>query len=598
MKPTIENLKSTFDYSSSVYEKSIKRYELVLNMFNNKQYTRDEMALLLEQGRPAETFNIIKLFTRQISGYYDAVTNTTRVDASHPEDVKLASILNDIIKHIDYKSSIRTINQKLRLDLLLGGLAVSELRVVKSVDDFGNIKTDKLGRIEYDIFKEHVPINEIRLDPMSKQEDYSDARFIHRYKWTSREEMEDMFGKAKVDKLQPHNSTVSNSIISNGSDEHAYNISDLDNFLVVRTIIKHKKKTYSVYWCNDTILSKTVINHKIVKFPYQVVKLQDTIDSEFFGIFEDIIETQRAINQALLQIQLMVNTNKVIVRTGAIKEDEWEDFKNTVTRVNAIIEIDDPQDITILNMNGDIAQQYRIIDEGFNRIKRVLGVNDSFLGQAFASDSGRKVKLQQNSTISSLKYIDIKLELLYTLIGKDLVGMIKQYYRSNRIIRISDEVDINRWIEINKPLVNPENGQFMFHEEIDPDTGRLLKDSNGNFLLTPLNDADTDISFLETDIKIIAVSYNDEDERNQLMLETMLNGNIGAQLMQYNPAGYLKASSLIVKTMKTKHSMKITEIIEQTADMISNQGEQQGQEFQDSPKSSELKLPQNTNEGY
>jgi len=93
--------------------------------------------------------------------------------------------------------------------------------------------------------------------------------------------------------------------------------------------------------------------------------------------------------------------------------------------------------------------------------------------------------------------------------------------------------------------------------------------------------------------------HADEDEKNQLMLETFISGNVGQQLMAVNPAGFFKAASLTVRSMKTKHSLNISEILDETAMAIAGgrvapptpdgQSPQQG--------SSQLKLPQNTNEG-
>jgi hypothetical protein len=267
--------------------------------------------------------------------------------------------------------------------------------------------------------------------------------------------------------------------------------------------------------------------------------------------------------------------------------------------------------IKVENLNGDIQQQYIIIDKAFDRIQRILGINDSFLGMAYASDSGRKVKLQQNASMVALRYITKKLELFYKLIGWDIVNLVKQYYTANQVIRIADESVGQRWIELNKPIMlpNPATGQMevVFDEDIDPASGEPREDGQGNIILVPLNDSRTDISFTEVDIEITTNAYNDEDEKNQLMLETMLSGNVGNALMTVNPAGYMKAASLSVKSVKSKHSQDIAQILEQTAQMLQPQPQMQGQlgmaggagggPSSQQPMSQELKLPQNTNEG-
>jgi len=145
---------------------------------------------------------------------------------------------------------------------------------------------------------------------------------------------------------------------------------------------------------------------------------------------------------------------------------------------------------------------------------------------------------------------------------------------------------------------------YVWEETLDPASGKPMKDAKGNLIIAPVPSAETDIAFTDVDIDIDSTIYNDEDEKNQLMLETILQGTIGQMLSQVNPAGFFKAAALSVKSMKTKHSIDIYEILTQTSETIAGQGNQmpQPQDNQPvasakSPKSSKLKLPQNTNEG-
>jgi hypothetical protein len=199
------------------------------------------------------------------------------------------------------------------------------------------------------------------------------------------------------------------------------------------------------------------------------------------------------------------------------------------------------------------------------------------------------------------------------MIGWDIVNLVKQYYTANQVIRIADETVGDRWIELNRPLLMPQpdgSKQPIFVEDIDPASGEPKKDDAGNIVLVPLNDSRTDISFAEVDLEITTNAYNDEDEKNQLMLETMLSGAVGNALMTVNPGGYFKAASLSVRSMKSKYSPDISQILEQTAQMLQPQPQQQenlgmanGSDMEgpaggpNSQMSSQLKLPQNTNEG-
>ena len=601
MKVNIENLKDTFQIGYDVYLESRKEANEVENYYHNRQYTKDQLNTLENRGQPAETFNIIKLFSRQLIGYYSTVINTVKVNPANYSDIDTASILNDVTNQVMRDNSFNSEGEAIKLDGLLSGLFCSYTNVI----DTG--ETDDFGRKIYTITMEHVPSSELVLDPMSTRADYKDARYIHRFKWVSKETVKKNFGKYKTDKLESYwdfLDTEESTFEFKYGERFQGKYREHDNYLIVHSIMEDDKgDTWSIYWSGDHILTKDKITYKEVKFPYRVVKLNDSNKAEYYGTFREVVESQKAINQALIQVQLMANSSKAFVQEGAV--EDINQFTLLFNRVNAVIPVQNLANIKIENMNNDIIQQYTIIDKAFDRIQRVLGINDSFLGMAYASDSGRKVKLQQNASMVALRYITTKLELYYKMIGWDVVNLIKQYYTANQVLRIADETVGQRWLELNRPIVlpNPITGQpqVQWEEDIDPASGEPTEDKYGNILMVPLNDSRTDISFTKVDLEITTNSYNDEDEKNQLMLETFLSGTMGNNLATVNPAGYFKAGSLTVKSMKSKYSHDISQILDQTAQMLTPQPEMQGQlgnaSDVSSQMSSQLKLPQNTNEG-
>jgi len=573
MKITIENLQDTFQIGYDAYLDSRLEAAKVYDYYHNRQWTDQQEAILESRGQPKETFNIVKLFTRQLIGYYSTVINSIKISPRQQSDVVIASLLNDVVSYTIIDNKFEAVGDYIKMDGLLTGLFSAYIDVVETGE------TDEFGRKLRKIKIESVPNEELVLDPMSTRIDYSDARYIHRFKWVSEETVKKLF-KSKFDELDAYYNHLN---IDESDFEYKFETQFQgkyklhNNYLIVHSIMEDDNgDTWSVYWHDDIILEKKNVTYKDVKFPYRVVKLQDSNKAEYYGIFREVMESQNAINQALSQIQLLVNTNKVFVEDGAV--ENIEEFKRSFTRVNSVVIVDNLQGIKIENMSGEIQQQYIIIDKAFDRIQRLLGINDSFLGMAFASDSGRKVKLQQNATIMALRYIDNKLGAFYEMIGWDIVNLIKQYYTASQTLRIVDESVGERWVQINQPLMVPDQNMepsVVWDEELNPETGEPEKDEYGNIILTPLNNADTDISFAEVDLVIDSVNYNDEDEKNQLLLETVLNGNLGKNLATVNPAGYFKISSLSVKSAKTKYSKEIADVLDQTAMMLSPQPEQQ-----------------------
>jgi len=610
MNGSIEDLQDTFKIGYEQYEESRDEATEVWNMYHNRQYTQAQLQVLRDRGQPAETFNVIKLFARMLLGYYSSTVNTAVALPVNAKDVPTAGVLNDAIAYTFRDNNFDSEADKIKLSGLLSGLLVCYNEVKPTGEK------DQFGRDFMKVHLSHVPDSEIVLDPSSKLEDYSDARYIHRFKWVIEEVLNDTFGAGTSDKLDAYHNDPSYNDTAfearyNGQFTGRYKIHN--NYLVVHTVIKTSDgKTWSKFWSAGVIIKEQEVTHKEVQFPYRVQKLHVSDRPEHYGIFREVVESQKGINQALLKLQLMANSQKALVETGAV--EDVDTFADAFNRVNGIVEVKSLKGIQIVQLSRDILDQYTIIDKALDRIQRVLSINDSFLGMAFASDSGRKVKLQQNATVVGLRYLTNRVEQFYRLLGWDIANLIKQYYKANQLLRITDETSGNRWVELNRPAqvptgeMDPQTGEPMtqpvMEEVLDPASGKPQIDDDGNYILAPVPDAETEIAFTNVDIEIRSVAYNDEDEKNQLLLETTLSGSIGNMLAQVNPAGYFKAAALSMKTMKTKHSPDIAKILEDTAQMLSgNQQAQQGaseaaagQSSSNNPMSQSMKLPQNTNE--
>lgn len=588
MKVSIETLKDTFEFSYNAYSDSRAEALNIINLFHNRQYTDTQLAVLSNRGQPKETFNVIKMYGRMLIGYYSTLINTIKVSPDQEDDIMTASILNDLVNFIFEYNSFNSEGDKLKLDLMLTGLMCAYVNVEKTKDK------DEYGRPKYKITVNHVPSLEIVIDPMSRLDDYSDARFIHRFKWVDEDSVRKQFGQAKLDKLEAYR----NHVNVDGADfadaygdrfNGKYNV--YNNYLIVHTIMTDDSgKTWSIFWCDETILDKKEITYKEVKNPYRVHKLQSSNIAEYYGIFREVSETQHAINQALLKIQLMVNTQKAFVEEGAV--ENLATFTDQFNRVNAVIPVKELAGIRIENLTREVMDQYTVIDKALTRIQRLLSINDSFLGMAYASDSGAKVQLQKNSSMVALRYVTAKIEQFYRLLGWDVLNLIKQYYTAHDVIRVADTYEGFKWVEINKPIqmptgqVDPQTGQPLFQtpmeEVMDPESGEPMKDENGNYMVAPIPYKGTEIAFTQADLTVDSVAYNDEDEKNQMLLEQFVNGPVGNILSQVNPVGYFKAAGLAVKNVKSKYSMELAGILEETANQLggnpmAQQAMQQGQ---------------------
>ena len=159
-----------------------------------------------------------------------------------------------------------------------------------------------------------------------------------------------------------------------------------------------------------------------------------------------MIAPRKAINQAVIQIQLMANTNKVLVEKGSV--DDMAAFQVHFNKVNSIIPTLVNSGIRIDSLSGDIQQQYMIISNALTRIQKILGINESFLGMANASDSGKKVAIQQNASIVALRAPQVKVQSMLKLIAKDALIIASHTMRAHQLISIIEPHEV--WFASDK----------------------------------------------------------------------------------------------------------------------------------------------------
>jgi hypothetical protein len=181
---------------------------------------------------------------------------------------------------------------------------------------------------------------------------------------------------------------------------------------------------------------------------------------------------------------------------------------------------------------------------------------------AYASDSGRKVSMQRGATIMGLNYLTNRISLLYKLVGEEELALITELYRANQLIRL-DDVPNGRWVEVNKPLINPKTNKPYY--EFSEGKKRIL------------NTPETDTETIDVSYSTVVVSRHADEEKNQQLIETVLNGNAGQFLMQSDPASYAEAIAESIELVKTKSSNKIAAMFRQASTRLQEQNSPQGE---------------------
>lgn len=536
-----------FTIAMNEYEGSRNEAAEIRAFNHNKHYTIAQLNVLRNRKQPKETFNIIKSYKRVLSGYLSSTINNINVKATTPSNTDKASLGEDIVQFVLRSNDFKMMRPDIQEDLILSGLSGFEITPLATG------KKDNFGTPMVELQLKVLHENELAIDPLFKRYDYQDGRFVHTFKWVPNEYVKEMWPN-KVQELEKFIDTTDfNNFNFTTSFSGKYNT--YYNSLIVKTQMKVGKKIWQLIWSGDVLLEKLDITH-YGKFSIYPFTMEKTEEAEYYGLFREVLESQKAINQALIQIQMLVNTNKVLVNSSALVDNDIATFTNMYNRVNAIIQVKDISGVKIENLSGDVVAQYNIISSALDRIKQVLNLNDSFLGMAGSSASGRQVKLQQNMTASALQYLTGRLDFVYTEMAKSILEMAKMYYRANTLIRVSDEIKGDSYTEVNKPVTI--NGEIQYKDKIQFDDKGVVR-------LEPWFYKESTLDDLDYEVELTTSNYNETDDMESLQLDNIIQGNAGQMLMNTSPGKYAEVVALKAKVMKTRNSEYIAKVFSDVA---------------------------------
>jgi len=518
--------------------------------YDGKHFTDAQCKLLFSRGSPAEYKNIIMEIANAIQGYFLKVQNTAILKPRGQADSHRVMAHQSHIEYVKSISDFDDIQGQIILESLLSGLCATEYVVAPTG------KKDEFGTPINEIKVVYVPSKQVMIDPYSVLPDYSDALFIHRWRWVGQRWIRGMFGSDKLQQLEARHIAVEgfdsefDDVIGLKNDSWY----DNDRFFIMETQYRREDNTIErIFWHDNIILSREVLPTNT--FTYRVVKYKvDSKTEEYYGEFRNIKENQKALNQAIISFQGLMNGFRVIAQEGTFATDkEKMRFQNAMFTANQVAFVQNLNGVMIHNLQPQAQlQAQKILDTEASMFK-VLGLNPAFLGFSDASSSGRKVSLQQNAAINSLTRLFNHLEKWHKYIMLDIIHFTTIYKNAYEVVTLTDEYNAQYQIEFNAPLIEKvELGSEVWY------IPKTYTDKNGN--IRRKNDPRTDLSEIEVDIEVHTSDMNGSDSIDAVMLDNLINGVAGQSLMNAQPAAYFYIIGLKIKNLKTKNSEQVAQI--------------------------------------
>ena len=501
---------------------------------DGEQWKDYERHTIESRGQQPTTINTIKPTVSMVCAVASQQQADIQVVGRENSDENTAVMLTALLKHVldtchfDYqeKTAIR--------ECYIGGRSWFEV----------GIFTDERGK---DLIKvDHIPWENVYLDPFSRKPDASDARFIIKAKWIDRDAVKTLFPDA-ADMLDTvfeddyEGQEYEAQMNSTGRSEFYWD-SKSNRVRVCECYYKRPEKKkikvlneetgkkeekeiiaetlHYLIFSDEIILQGSATDHKanvpdidIDCYPLVPMYCERDRHGRPSGIVRNLIDLQDQINKLNSKFLWTLMSNRLIIEDGACAPGDVEKIREEYQKPDGIVQL----------LSGGLSKvrvddKYRDLSYMSNHLnfllateQRISGVNDSMLGLGGTNERSGVMQSTRISQGASMQ-TSILENMFYAreCVARVILKLIGRYYTDYRVIQIT------------MPNGERENYEFnKVQQQVDPMTGEVQKSIFNKI---------GDILYYDVILKRVAPFTNLRERQMQIFSEVLKTGTLPAEI--------------------------------------------------------------------
>jgi len=458
--------------------------------YRGDQWDEFDMQQLDDQGRPALTINTILPTINAVLGEQSTKKADIQFKPRGGGNQDVADVLTKVYQQIADNNKLEWIENQVFSDGLIQDRGYFDVRIDFSDHIMGEVKIEAKDPLD------------ILIDPDAKHYDPRTWNEIFESKWMSIDEVEEVYGQDKADKLRMLAETGTTLGADSmeyeeerygDTDEHNYGQQfpgDPENARMLRAIRVIERQYYRLKECmfyldpvtgdmrdvpyNWTkkkreqfadqfgldIMTKTVRKVRWTVTADTVVLFDDwspyknfTIVPYFpyfrrgkpFGMVRNLLSPQEQLNKITSQELHIVNTTANsgwIVENGSLAGMTADDLEEHGAETGLVLEFNrgstPPAKIPPNQIPTGLD---RLGQKAAANIKQISGITDAMLGMDSAEVSGVAIQAKQNRGSTMLQVPLTNLAKTRQYLAEAILQLVQSYYTEERIIQITDETD-------------------------------------------------------------------------------------------------------------------------------------------------------------
>lgn len=521
-------MRSAQKYEEEWRKNNQRNFEYV----DGEQWTDEERYTITSRKQQATVINTILPTVDMVCAVASQQQADIQVIGRESSDENMATLLTALLKHVldnchyDYqeKNGIR--------ESYIGGRSWFEV----------GIFTDERGK---DLIKvDHVPWENVYLDPFSRKPDASDARFIIKTKWIDRDSLKSVFPEAEqmIDSVfeddyqgQEYEAQMNSTGRSDmywDAKSNRVRVCECYYKRPERVKIKIlnedtgkeqekeiiKEVLHYVIFSDEVILQGSATDHKANKpdldinvYPLVPMYCRRDRKGRPAGLVGTLVDLQDQINKMESKFMWTLMSNRLIIEDGAT--NDIESVREEYQRPDGVVKLEQGglAKIRVDDKYRDLSYMSNHLNFLLATEQRISGVNDSMLGLGGPNERSGVMQSTRITQGASMQTAILE-NMFYAreCVARVILKLIGRYYTDYRIMQVTEPNGERTNYEFNKRS-----------QEIDPATGAVQKKI--------LNKIDN-IIYYDVVLKRVAPFTTLKERQMQIFAEVLKTGTLPPEI--------------------------------------------------------------------
>lgn len=528
------------------------------NYYDSDQWTAAEKSVLAAQKQAATVRNRIKPKMDGLMGMERSNRTTAKAYPRTPKHDRASSAATEAVRFVlddnDYKQK-RSAGFE---NLIIEGTCGLEVMVEPKKD---SLKI-KINQIMWD---------RLIYDPHSRRKDFSDARYLGQVIWMDYDEAVDLYPEAK-DILED---------MINGSQTYDDKPRWMDDtrkrVKIVELYYRSKGEVY--YACltrGGYIKAPKISPYKNeegeTEWPYEFASLFVTPEGDRYGACRQLLDIQDEINKRGSKALHLMSVRQIRLERGAV--EDVNKTRQELAKPDGVVETTPGMEFEVLKTGDMAAGQFNLLAEAKQEID-AISYSAAAAGKDVRLMSGIALQQRQVTSQTELAPIFDVLKHLDVRVYRKVWNRIKQYWKEEMWIRVTDEPNDLKWVGLNKPVTQGEMILQQAQEQGAPPEAlqQLQAQIAQDPMMQQVVDTENDIAHLDVDI----VMADAPDAVTQQIEDFQTLGEMVKSGFPMPPKAVIEASPLSNKD-------RILKMMDEQQPQIPPEVEQQMQQMQDELK--------------